>query len=74
MQAIVLMAFSVVCHALLCKITNNNKPTLPRVMIMTDSVRTANATTPSRRARLQPRVLEPRVLLDAAAVETVPWR
>jgi hypothetical protein len=39
-------------------------------MIMTDSVRTANATTPSRRARLQPRVLEPRVLLDAAAVET----
>jgi hypothetical protein len=39
-------------------------------MIMTDSVRTANATTPSRRSRLQPRVLEPRVLLDAAAVET----
>lgn len=37
---------------------------------MTDSVRTANATTPTRRARLQPRVLEPRVLLDAAAVET----
>jgi hypothetical protein len=56
------------CLAL--KITNNNKPTLLRVMIMTDSVRTANATTPSRRARLQPRVLEPRVLLDAAAVET----
>lgn len=40
-------------------------------MIMTDSVRTANATTPPRRSRLQPRVLEPRVLLDAAALETV---
>lgn len=38
---------------------------------MTDTIRTANAITSSRRSRMQPRVLEPRVLLDAAAVETV---
>jgi hypothetical protein len=39
-------------------------------MIMTDTIRIANTTSPSRPARFQPRALEPRVLLDAAAIET----
>jgi hypothetical protein len=39
-------------------------------MIMTDTIRTTKAIAPSRPVRFQPRALEPRVLLDAAAVET----
>lgn len=53
------------------KKSNNNKQIPYRVLLMTDSIRTTPSTSVPFRKRQRARVLEPRVMFDAAAVETL---